>query len=148
TLAAQATTPPILLVVNASAPNPFGAYLGEILRAEGINTFQTADLSTVTSASLVGVPMVILAETPLTPAQATTLTSYVNNGGALIAMRPASQLTTPLGLSRVAGATTSEGYLLANAAHPVGAGIVAQTLQFHGLADDYTLNGASAVASL
>jgi hypothetical protein len=37
--ASAASTAPILLIVSSAAPNPFGAYLGEILRAEGLNAF-------------------------------------------------------------------------------------------------------------
>ena len=39
-----ATNPPILLIVNSAAPNKFGAYLGEILRAEGLNAFDQVAL--------------------------------------------------------------------------------------------------------
>ena len=41
---------PILLVTSAS--NPFSSYYAEILRAEGLNEFDTADVSTLSSASL------------------------------------------------------------------------------------------------
>ena len=49
--------------------NPFGAYLPEILRAEGINSFNVANLAAVNAATLTGVPLVVLAETPLTDGQ-------------------------------------------------------------------------------
>src|SRR5580704_12970638 len=66
----QSSGPPILVVVSSTAPNPYGPYLGEILRAEGINTFSVADVSTVTATSLANVSVVVLAEMPLTSAQA------------------------------------------------------------------------------
>ena len=37
------------------------------------------------------------------------------------------------------GSTLSEGYLLVNTSSGPGAGIVGQTMQFHGTADRYTL---------
>ncbi|HEY3110686.1 MAG TPA: hypothetical protein VGL23_18150, partial [Chloroflexota bacterium] len=46
--AAPAAASPVLLVTSSTAPNPFGGYLGEILRAEGLNSFQVADLADLT----------------------------------------------------------------------------------------------------
>ena len=75
------------------------------------------------------------------------LSDWVNAGGNLIAMRPDSQLASLLGLTS-AGSTLSEAYLLVNTAAAPGQGIVNQTIQFHGTADRYTLNGATAIATL
>ena len=47
----NAATRPILLIVNSSASNKFGAYLGEILRAEGLNAFDQVELNSLTTAS-------------------------------------------------------------------------------------------------
>ena len=47
-----------------------------------------------------------------------------------------------------AAATLTEGYLLVEHAAAPGAGIVSQTMQYHGAADRYTLNGATSVATL
>ena len=52
-----------------------------------------------------------------------------------------------LGLTDAA-TTLAEGYLLVNTAAAPGTGIVGQTMQFHGTADRYALNGATAVATL
>ena len=78
-------------------------------------------------------PLVVLAEAPLTAPQAALFAAYVAGGGQLIAMRPDAQLAPTLGLTRVVGGSTADGYVLASPAHPVGAGIAAQTLQFHGV---------------
>ena len=40
------------------------------------------------------------------------------------------------------------GYLKVDTTTPPGAGIVGQTIQFHGTADRYTTNGAQAIATL
>ncbi len=119
--------------------NPFSTYYLEILRTEGLNAFAAADLSTVTSTTLSAYDVVILGETPLTAAQVTMFTNWVNGGGNLIAMRPDKQLAGLLGLTDAAS-TLSNAYLLVNtAAGTPGAGIVNQTIQFHGIADRYTL---------
>src|SRR3954452_2175266 len=106
----QSAPPPILVVVNSAAANPYGGYLPEILNAEGINSFTVAQLNTVTPTTLNGISLVVLAETGLTSAQATTFSNYVAGGGRLIAMRPDSQLAPALGFTPV-GSSTSEGYL-------------------------------------
>jgi phosphodiesterase/alkaline phosphatase D-like protein len=136
---------PILVVGTSS--NQFSFYCAEVLRAEGMNAFDTADISSVTSATLAGYDVVVLGQMPLTSAQVTTLTNWVNAGGNLIAMRPDKQLASLLGIAD-AGSTLSNGYLLVNTAFPPGAGIVAQTIQFHGAADLYTLAGATSAATL
>ena len=76
-----ASPPPILLIVNSAAANKFGVYLGEILRAEGLNAFDQTELSSVTGAQLAQYDLAILAETPLSGAQASMLTGYVSGGG-------------------------------------------------------------------
>ena len=91
--------------------------------------------------------MVILGEMALTSAQVTMLSDWVTAGGNLIAMRPDKQLGGLLGLTD-AGATLSNAYLRVNTATAPGAGIVDQTMQFHGTADRYTLNGATTIATL
>jgi len=138
---------PLLLLINERAENPFGAYLGEILRAEGLNCFQVAPLSAVDSAALERFHLVLLAEGPLDRAQVELMESYVARGGRLIAMRPDVHLAPLLGLERVAG-NTAEGYLQVDTGHPAGRGLVAEALQFHGSADHYRLAGAQAVAWL
>ena len=136
---------PVLVVTTAA--NPFSVYHAEILRGEGLNAFATADLSAVTGTTLNAYDVVILGETPLTAPQVSMFTSWVNAGGNLIAMRPDKQLATLLGLTD-ALSTLSNAYLLVDTATAPGAGIVNQTMQFHGVADRYTLNGATAIATL
>ena len=138
---------PLLLLTNERAENLFGAYLAEILRAEGLNCFRVARLSSMNSATLGQFSLVLLAEGPLDQAQVELLGSYVARGGRLIAMRPDARLAPLLGLERTAG-STAEGYVQVDTDHPVGQGIVAEALQFHGSADHYRLAGAQAVAWL
>jgi hypothetical protein len=135
------------VLVVTSAGNPFSSYVGEILRAEGVNAFTTIDVSLLSASLVNGFDVVLLGETPLTAAQVTTLTNWVTAGGNLIAMRPDKQLAGLLGLTDAA-ATLANSYLKVDTSVSPGAGIVANTIQFHGTADKYTLSGATAVASL
>ncbi len=136
---------PILVIANEA--NPFSRYYGEILRAEGLNQFTVTDISKVTPALLAARDVAILGEGALSAAQATTLGNWVQSGGNLIAMRPDSDLNSLLGLTPVGG-TLANAYLAVDTGSAPGAGIVADTIQYHGTADRYTLNGAQAVATL
>ena len=136
---------PILVV--SVAGNPFSVYYAEILRAEGLNAFTVADVGAVTSAVLANYDVVILGEVPLTAAQVTMFSDWVTAGGNLIAMRPDKKLASLLGLTDAA-ATLPDAYLQVNTAAAPGAGIVGQTMQFHGTADRYTLSGATSIATL
>jgi len=138
---------PILVLVNDAADNPFGRYLAEILRAEGLNCFQLASASNLDSAPLAWYDLVLLAEGPLNTRQVEVLEDYVTNGGRLVAMRPDARLAPLLGLERLGGSTV-EGYLQVDPSHPVGQGIATRAMQFHGTADHYRLAGGQAVAWL
>jgi len=138
------TDAPLLLL--SSAANNFTQYYAEILRAEGLNAFTTADVTNVSRTLLDEYDTVVLGEVTLTTAQVATLTEWVNAGGNLIAMRPDKKLASLLGLTDQ-GTTLSEGYLKIAQNGP-GRGIVAETIQYHGIADRYTLNGATSIATL
>ncbi len=135
---------PILVVAGSS--NPFGRYYAEILRTEGFNEFAVADLSSVSSSTLSSYDVVILGDMPLSSSQAQMFSNYVSAGGNLIAMRPDKQLASLIGLSSF-GSTLSDAYLAVNSTGP-GAGIVSQTIQFHGTADLYSNVNATVVATL
>ena len=92
--------------------------------------------------------VVILSQMSLTSPQVSMFTTWVNNGGDLIAMHPDKQLAGLLGLTD-ASLTLSDAYLAVNTASGPGAGIIDQTMQFHGTADRYNLNnGTSSLATL
>ncbi len=137
---------PILVVSSTS--NPFGRYYAEILRAEGLNEFTATDISLVTAAMLGQYDVVILGEMPLSASQATLLSDYVSNGGALVAMRPDKQLASLLGLVDQSSTLANSYLQIATGAAP-GAGIVSDTLQFHGVADRYVpAAGTTTLATL
>ncbi|HEX4960798.1 MAG TPA: hypothetical protein VF173_08160 [Thermoanaerobaculia bacterium] len=135
-----------ILVISKST-NPFTRYVGEILLAEGLNQYAIQEIGTLDATALAGYDVAILGETALTTAQVTLLTDWVNAGGRLIALRPDAQLASLLGITS-ASSTLANGYLLIDTSAAPGQGLVNQTLQFHGTADLYTLNGATAVATL
>ena len=99
----------------------------------------------MTAATLDSYDVVVLAQTALTAGQASTLGDWVDGGGNLIAMRPDARLAGLLGLTS-AGGTLGEAYLKVDTGSGPGAGITDQTIQFHGAADRYDLDGASEVA--
>jgi hypothetical protein len=135
-----------ILVISKST-NPFTRYAGEILLVEGLNQYAIKEVGTLDAPTLANYDVAILGETALTTAQVTLLTDWVNAGGNLIALRPDPQLAGLLGITS-AGTTLTNGYLLVNTSAAPGQGIVNQTIQYHGTADRYTLNGATAVATL
>lgn len=136
---------PILVV--ASSANQFSWYYAEILRAEGYNEFATRDLSTITPQILANYDVVIVGDLALTAAQVSTFTDWANAGGNLIVMSPDKQLAGLVGVTDL-NSTLADRYLLVNTAAGPGAGIVGQTIQYHGSADLYSLNGAASVANL
>jgi hypothetical protein len=144
----QTGQPPILLIVNSGSSNPYGPYLAEILRAEGLNSFSVAELSTVTAPTLNNASVVVLAETTLSGTQATLLNNYVAGGGRLVAMRPDAQLASALGITP-AGSSTTEGYFAINAATTFADGFPTTTLPFHGQATNVNpVSGSTVLATL
>ncbi len=135
-----------ILVIGHSA-NPFSRYYAEILRAEGLNAFRAMDITAVSPATLASYQVAILGEMPLTPTQVAMFSDWVTAGGNLIAMRPDKQLAVLLGVAD-AGSVRANAYLLVNTTTAPGAGITGESLQYHGLADRYTLDGATTVATL
>ena len=130
----------------SSPSDPFGRYYAEILRGEGLNEFSVEN-GPVTAGMLSGKQVVILGAGSVTDAEVAALTTWVQGGGNLIAMRPDKKLAGLLGLSD-AGGTLANGYMKVDQGSASGAGIDDQTLQFHGTADRYGLNGASEIATL
>ncbi|MGH2942501.1 MAG: DUF4082 domain-containing protein, partial [Solirubrobacteraceae bacterium] len=136
---------PVLVITQGA--NGFSTYYAEILRAEGLNAFAVRDISTVTPEMLNGFDVAILGEMTLDGTQAGMFSTWVNAGGNLIAMRPDADLGTLLGLT-AGGAQRADAYLKVDTSKAPGAGIAADTMQYHGTADGWTMNGATAVATL
>ncbi len=133
--------------VVTAGTDAFSGYFAEILRSEGLNEFETFDVSGLDAAKAATFTTILLGPVSLTASQVSMLTSWVGAGGNLVASRPDPQLAGLLGLTPVAG-TLSDAYLAVDTALAPGTGIVSDTMQFHGTADRYTLTGATAVATL
>ena len=136
---------PILVVTNTA--NPFSQYYAELLLTEGLNEFDLKDISFVSNETLVPYDVVILGQVALQPSQVSIVSNWVNAGGNLIAMRPDKKLAGLFGLVDT-GATLANGYLLVDTSTGPGAGIVGETIQFHGTADCYTVASETHIVSL
>jgi hypothetical protein len=131
---------PILVVTSNG--DSFGSYLPEILRGEGLNEFDVADIGSVDPQTLAAHGVVVLGHTSLSDAQVAMFSGWVQGGGNLVAMRPDKKLAGLLGLAD-AGGTRDEGNLTS-----VAGGVTGASMRFHGSADLYALAGASPVATL
>ncbi|MDA0163367.1 hypothetical protein OM076_24040 [Solirubrobacter ginsenosidimutans] len=141
--AASVNPQPVLVVVDPA--DPFGRYYTEILRAEGLNAFDVEDVNALTTESLAGRSVVLLARTTSTDALVATLTSWVDAGGNLIAMRPDARLADLLGLGTISGQLPN-GYLTIDTGSPAGSGLTGASMQFHGPADRWSLTSATPIA--
>ena len=149
----SASADPILLIVDSSyLENPFGDYYTEILRAEGLMSFQKVELRTVVTADdpagfLAAFSVLILAEMRLAPAELDLLSEFVHRGGHLVAMRPDPALADLFGVTvggerRQRPDAPLQYFAFETAAGP-GRGLVSESLHHHGVADRYSLAGAS-----
>jgi hypothetical protein len=135
---------PILVVTPSGDAK--ASYYPEILRAEGLNEFDVKSTAALTAGTLASYDAVVLAA-PVTDAQVTTLTAWVQSGGNLIAMRPDKKLAPLLGLSD-SNDTISNRNLKIDTTQVPGKGIASSVMQFHDTADLYTLADARSVATL
>jgi len=137
------------LLVLTDPTNHFSDdYCGALLQTKGMACAST-DTGNLTAASvLTPYRTVILADgAPLTDAQVTLVTNWVNAGGNFIAMRPADNLDALLGLGPRSN-ILADDYVKIDTTQAPGQGIDGQTLQYHGVADERPLAGARAVATL
>ena len=135
---------PILIITNGG--DVYSKYYTEILRAEGLNYYDSKELASVDATTLTNYKAVVLAQATLSQSQADMFSNWVSSGGNLIAMRPDSKLASLLGLT-VAGSTRTNQYLFIDTTKAPGQGLVNESIQFKGVADNYTLNGATAAAT-
>ena len=133
----------------SNAANPFSRYFAEILRAEGLNEFTATDISDVTPATADA----LRRRDPRRRAADRRPGDDAERLGARRrqpdrdAPRPAAR--RPARADAPPARTLSERVPARSTPRPApGAGIVGQTIQFHGTADRYTLSGAQAVATL
>ena len=140
---------PILILTDQNSENKFSSYITEILQMEGFLEYEVKDLSRseLDVDELLRHDIVVLSNIPLSSCQKAILTAYVQKGGGLIGLRPPKELGF-LFRVRPLGDTLSERYIKLETQHPLSEGIEAETLQYHGEADIYALNGAQPLAYL
>lgn len=136
---------PILILTTPG--DAYGNYYAEILRTEGIPYFDVKSIDQLTLELLADYVTVIVAQANLNQPQVDVLRSWTGAGGNLIAMRPDKKLAELAGLTDI-GATSLNQYLRVDPATTAGAGIVSQSIQFKGLADQYVSSGATTIAQL
>ena len=131
-----------------SAADPFTQYYAEILRAEGLTAFDSVELGDLTASDLEQAAVVLLPRIDLSEEQVSMISTWAASGGNLIAFRPVDSLAGLFGLSPL-GETLSNAYLRVDTSEPPGQGITAETIQFHGPADQYaTLPGTRVLGTL
>lgn len=137
---------PILILASDDG---FGAYTGEILRAEGFNEFQIKSVfdEDITALSLLKYDVVILAQREIGAAKGEIIKNFVHSGGNLIAFRPDIILAEIFGISPMQG-IVDEGYIGIDTSLKEGSGLSSESLQFHGKADIYSKISGREIASL
>ena len=143
---------PVLVLTDGGAENKFGNYFAEIMRGEGLLAFEQRERTSLTAAHqspLNSYQAIVVAEMSLSSAEETLLRDYVAGGGTLIGAKPDTGLSDVFGIE-FAGNRPERTlqYFAVDPAHRAGAGITQGALQYHGVAANYNLQGATAVASL
>ena len=121
-------------------------YLAEILRAEGLNEFANVGVTDLTRPRLARYAVVVLGDVAITDAQVDRPDRLGQRGRQPDRHATRRRLSGSPGSPPTTG-TVTDGYLAVNSAVEPGAGIATETMQFHGTANRYTLNGAT-VATL
>lgn len=150
----RAGAPVLVLRDSQNSVNPFGTYFAEMMRGEGVMSFDEADRSDWASradpaAMLASYKTIVTAEMDLTVPEQQLLRTYVQNGGTLISARPSQGLSDVFGIQ--VGSDRTEQYLqyfAVNPASPTTQGVTHGPLQYHGVAANYTLAGATPLAYL
>lgn len=101
-----------IVLIDAGGPGGFGAYLGEMLAAEGLVALATIDARSTTPQALPMAPaLVVYGGATLTPAWIDALDQAVRRGAALITVSPSADLLARFGVGDV-GAFEAAGVTL------------------------------------
>jgi hypothetical protein len=143
---------PVLVLSDGASANPFGNYFTEIMRGEGLMGFEHRDRASLAAEdhpALHSYAAILLAEMSLTANERELLRDYVARGGVLIGARPESGLGDVFGIE-FAGNRPERmlQYFAVDPSARAGAGITQGPLQYHGVAANYNLQGATALAHL
>lgn len=137
---------PILIIATDS---DFGTYTVEILKTEGFNSFMVDSLNSgkITSSYLKQFDLIILTECKIESTSKKMFEEYVKDGGNLIAFRPDTTISELFGITPVGG-NIHEGYIAVDTNAEQGKGVTSEIMQFHGVADKYSISNAKSIATL
>ncbi len=135
---------PILILAKH---NNFGAYTGEILKAEGFNEFITDSLGSkkISKSFLAQFDKVILAEKVNDTRTWNMFRGYVREGGNLIALQPGQAPADLFGIEKIPGSIGGP-YMTIDTSSAEGKSLTSKRIQIHGIAERYVLKNAKAVA--
>lgn len=119
-----------------AAPSTRDSYLAEILRAEGLNGFDTVTPDEVTPKVLGEHEVAIVGAGSGSDDLAAVLQPWVREGGDLVVLRPRGRLADLAGLTP-SGGELADAYLKVDGSEAPGRGITTKTMQFHGTAGRY-----------
>lgn len=131
------------ILIASGRDSLFSSYYGQILKAEGFESYATEPADDLTADSLKYRSVVILASSHTPPAMVATLSEWVNAGGLLIAMRPGPELYSLLGFKPYSSGTIRAASLLAADDVSFTRGIAASPLRLHGPIDLLSISNGS-----
>ncbi|WP_411732508.1 Ig-like domain-containing protein [Paeniglutamicibacter sp.] len=137
----------ILLILDGAGE--FATNYSEILRVEGLNTFETISVDDLTPKILSAHQLAILSTGSVEPEKEEMISGWVENeNGNLIAMEPTGKIAELAGVTNH-GPGVDDGYVHIDSAQAPGEGIVAEPIQFHGESGLLEMEyGTRAIASL
>ncbi|MBI3941832.1 MAG: hypothetical protein HY326_02375 [Chloroflexi bacterium] len=138
----------LLMITDRTSPsNRYGLYLGEVLRAEGLNGFRREELSDITETLLRQSGVVVLTRCSVTEKTRDLFGNYVAAGGQLLILAPDTIWGPLVGLSPLPSGLV-DGYLRLPITHEIHRGLPAETFQFHGVARYWVMQAAQVLAWL
>jgi len=138
------TGEPILLLTGNK---DFGAYTGEILKAEGFNEFITDSIESkkISGSFLAQFDLIILAEKTDDRQTSNMLRKYVRGGGNLIVFQPDKANADLFGLEKMTG-KTGKTYIAIDTSSAEGRSLTGKKIQIHVTAEGFSLKTGKAVA--
>ena len=125
---------PILLVIDTTDSNPFSGYVAEILRTEGLLTFETYNLPVcpLDSTVLAQYDLIITAtRSQRLIAGKSLIEARVSRGGRLLMIAPPEEFDTLLGI-RTFAPTHADGYVQLDSTQQLTRNTVDKPVQFFG----------------
>ena len=127
--------------------NDFGAYTGEILKAEGFNEFFTdsAESKKISRSFLAQFDLIILTEQTDDRQTWNLLRKYIRGGGNLIAIQPDQAHAGLFGIEKMPG-KTGTSYIAIDTSSAEGKSLTGKRIQIHVIAERFSLKTGKAVA--